>query len=129
MLKSWERECVGVGGGRMGTGKESFIGVGVGIGIGIDKTTENRPRFRYRPRPRVRESMGTVKESMWEGREGLMIAHSGFGDRKHLGIPHSARVKVFDGKTHLVIAPHQIAPFQMKREETLRIQELPCLRV
>jgi hypothetical protein len=24
--------------GRMGTGKESFIGVGVGIGIGIDQT-------------------------------------------------------------------------------------------
>jgi hypothetical protein len=26
----------------------------------------------------VWESVG-----MWEGREGLMIAHSGFGDRKH----------------------------------------------
>jgi hypothetical protein len=24
--------------GRMGTGKESFIGVGVGVGIGIDQT-------------------------------------------------------------------------------------------
>jgi hypothetical protein len=65
--------------------------------------------------------LGTGKESMWvwecvgmwEGREWLMIVHSCFGDRKHLGIPHSARVKVFDGKTHLVIAPHQIAPFQM----------------
>jgi hypothetical protein len=88
MLKSWERECVGVGGGRMGTGKESFIGVGVGIGIGIDKTTENRPRFRYRPRPRVRESksLGTGKERGSTNRLGMSFTKVGDRERECVGM-------------------------------------------